>query len=191
MSDSNKKESDASSSGGLESFLSFLPVLMNSLTGNHNVHSSHSIPHHTHSQFLPPFLENLHEYWDYFLTTDFGKTLWENSGLSDLVKSFSSSDGQIQTKKIVESLKNNTFRRKWIKSVASFVAQWVKHFTDPKVQKRWASISFIFGADVTKCITRWRCLINFLKPFVLLIAVLCWFRQDLDRVRYSNKSLEF
>ncbi|KAK6622495.1 hypothetical protein RUM44_002307 [Polyplax serrata] len=134
---SNTNQKTDGSAGGLESFLSFLPIIMNAITGQHNHHSSHSIPHHTHPQFLPPILENLHEYWDHFLTTDFGKSLWENSGLAELVKDFSDHQGNVETDKVFDSLENNAFRRRWIKSLSSFVAQWLKHLTNPEIQKSY------------------------------------------------------
>lgn len=125
-----------STGSGFESMLSFLPVLLSSLSGQHNIHASKSIPHHSHEQFLPPVLENLHEYWDHFSKSEFGKSLWENSGLSKLVKLFTDFKGEVEVDKIFESLENNSLRRMWVKSLSSFVAQWVKHLTDPQVQGR-------------------------------------------------------
>ena len=138
MSDTNNNNNrnEGGTSGSLESFLNFLPVIVNSITGSHNAHLFHSLPHHTHPEFLPPFLENLHEYWDYFINSDFGKNIWENSGLSHLLKSFQDGTGQINGKKVIESLENNSFRRKWIKSTSKFIAQWLKHFTNPDIQRR-------------------------------------------------------
>lgn len=133
MSNSNN---NGGSAGGLESFLSFLPVLMSSLGGQHNTHFSSSIPHHDHPQFLPPILENLHEYWDHFLKSDFGKSLWQSSGMTEITKTFTNEKGEIDTERVLESLENNTFRRKWIKSISNFIAQWTKHLGDPEVQKR-------------------------------------------------------
>lgn len=137
MSNNQQKGKSSGSGNGLESLLSLLPVIMNSMSGQHNIHASRSIPHHVHEQFLPPFLENLHEYWDHFSNSEFGKTLWENSGLADLVKAFTDKNGGFQTEKIFESLEDNKFRRQWITSISSFVAQWVKHFTDPQIQGKY------------------------------------------------------
>lgn len=137
MSNNQQKGKSSGSGNGLESLLSLLPVIMNTMSGQHNIHASHSIPHHVHEQFLPPFLENLHEYWDHFSNSEFGRTLWENSGLADLVKVFTDEKGNFQTEKIFASLENNNFRRRWVRSISSFVAQWVKHFTDPQIQTRY------------------------------------------------------
>jgi len=73
---------------GIEALMSFLPVIMSSMGGKHNSHASGNVPHHSHTPFLPPFLEGIHEYWDHFTASPFGKTLWENSGLSNLAKQF-------------------------------------------------------------------------------------------------------
>lgn len=134
---------DKSSNSPLEGLLNLLPVLMQSVNGGHRHYDDATLEnveeHRRHEQassFLPPFLANLYVYWDHFKDSELGKTLWTNSGLEAIVKLFTDRDGNFQVDRIFESMENASFRRRWIRSLTSFVAEWLKHVSDPATQAR-------------------------------------------------------
>jgi hypothetical protein len=97
----------------------------------HNKHQQHKA-----TSYLPPFRETLYDYWDHFKSSELGQTLWHNSGLEATVKLFTDEDGHFEMERIFGSLENATFRRRWIKSLTSFVAEWIAHISDPATQAR-------------------------------------------------------
>lgn len=131
-----------SSSGALEGLLNLLPLLSSGLSGSHVHFADAELEDKEEHEmfrkpsFLPPFLNNLYEYWEHFKTSDLGQTLWSNSGLENIFQLFIDKDGYFQVDRVFESMENTSFRRKWIKSLSTFVGGWVKHLSDPLTQAR-------------------------------------------------------
>jgi len=128
--------------GGLEGLMNLLPLLTNSAPSGH-VHFADSEledksehKKYEKSNYLPPFMHIIHEYWEHFKKSEFGETIWKKSGLEAIFQLFIDQDGYFQVDRIFESMENNSFRRKWIKSLSSFVGEWVKHISDPTTQAR-------------------------------------------------------
>lgn len=143
MSSQGGANKDNSNGSPLEGLLNLLPVLMQSVNGGHRHYDDATLEnaeeHRRHEQastFLPPFLANLYVYWDHFKDSDLGRTLWTNSGLEAIVRLFTDKNGNFQVDRIFESMENASFRRRWIRSLTSFVAEWLKHVSDPSTQAR-------------------------------------------------------
>lgn len=140
--------SSSAGTGGLqgssiEGFMNVLPVLVNAFSGGHKHSEDPEVEdfeeHERHaraSTFLPPFLSSAYVYWEHFKNSELGTTLWKNSGLGSILKLFIDKDGHFQVDKIFESMENSTFRRRWVRSLTSFVAEWMKHVSDPNTQAR-------------------------------------------------------
>lgn len=133
---------DKNSGGGLESLLNLLPMLTNSAPSGH-VHfadneledaSEHS--RYQKNAYTPPFMHFVYEYWEHFKQSEFGETVWRKSGLESIFQLFVDKDGYFQIDRIFESMENASFRRKWIKSLSSFVGEWIRHLSDPATQAR-------------------------------------------------------
>lgn len=128
--------------GGLEGLLNLLPMLTSNAPSGH-VHFADSDledesehKRYEKSNYLPPFMHIIYEYWDHFKKSEFGETVWRKSGLESIFQLFVDKEGYFQVDRIFESMENNTFRRRWIKSLSSFVGEWVKHLSDPTTQAR-------------------------------------------------------
>lgn len=127
----------------LEGFMNVLPALVNAFSGGHK-HSDDPDQedreeHERHaraSTFLPPFLSSAYVYWEHFKNSELGNTLWKNSGLGTMLRLFVDKDGHFQVDRIFESMENASFRRRWVRSLTSFVAEWIKHVSDPSTQAR-------------------------------------------------------
>ncbi|KPJ07309.1 hypothetical protein RR48_03289 [Papilio machaon] len=124
-----------------------LPLVMNTL-------SSFSAPevdkradsHKEHATFLPPFLEKAHLYWDLFMNSELGKTIWEKSGLKKTMKAFTAPDGSISFELMFKNFENHSFRRHWIKTAAKYLTDMVVHVAKPEVyQKYLVSGQFIIN----------------------------------------------
>lgn len=121
---------------GWEGVLNMLPMLLGGDSSNEvkKIHNKHQ--QHTGTSYLPPFMETLYDYWEHFKSSELGQTLWHNSGLDATVQLFTDKDGHFEMERIFGSLENATFRRRWIKSLTSFVAEWIAHISDPATQTR-------------------------------------------------------
>jgi hypothetical protein len=121
---------------GWEGVLNMLPMLLGGDSSNEvkKVHNKHQ--QHTGTSHLPPFMETLYDYWEHFKSSELGQTLWHNSGLDTTVQLFTDKDGHFEMERIFGSLENATFRRRWIKNLTSFVAEWIAHISDPATQAR-------------------------------------------------------
>lgn len=153
-----------SQGGAADQIMSVLPALMQGLgAAGHSHHEDDVIPeneqdahrgHHVHSHksnMLPPFLDKLYDMWEHFSESDLGRTLWHTSGLDALLKLFTDpKTGRFQTERIFASLENASFRRRWIKSVSSFVAEWAKRVADPATQTRYLATAQFVGNNFLK-----------------------------------------
>ncbi|KAJ4446320.1 hypothetical protein ANN_13015 [Periplaneta americana] len=123
--------------GGWEGFLNMLPVLLGAGDEGGDVKKiQHNHHQHKATSYLPPFMETLYDYWEHFKSSELGQTLWHNSGLEATVQIFTDKDGHFEMERIFGSLENASFRRRWVKSLTSFVAEWIAHVSDPATQTR-------------------------------------------------------
>lgn len=114
-----------------------LPLVMNTLSAFSDEQANkRSDSHKDHSSFLPPFLEKAHLYWDLFINSELGKTIWEKSGIKRATKSFTDPDGNISFEMMFKSFENHSFRRHWIKAVAKYLTDMVVHVAKPEVYQR-------------------------------------------------------
>lgn len=116
---------------------SFLPLVMNTLSSlsESNVEKQ-AKDHKDHASFLPPYLEKLHLYWDLFINSELGKTVWEKSGLKKTFKVFTGPDGKINFDLVFKNFENQSFRRHWIKAAAKYLTDMVVHVAKPEVYQR-------------------------------------------------------
>lgn len=122
---------------GSKDAASFLPVLLNTVSSLSNTEAAKlSDDHKGHASFLPPFLEKLHLYWDLFINSDLGKTVWEKSGLKKGLKAFTGPDGNISFEVMFKNFENHSFRRHWIKVAAKYLTDFAVHFAKPEVYQR-------------------------------------------------------
>ncbi|XP_069695757.1 uncharacterized protein [Periplaneta americana] len=131
--------------GGWEGFLNMLPVLLGAGDEGGDVKKiQHNHHQHKATSYLPPFMETLYDYWEHFKSSELGQTLWHNSGLEATVQIFTDKDGHFEMERIFGSLENASFRRRWVKSLTSFVAEWIAHVSDPATQTRYlATLQFV------------------------------------------------
>ncbi|KAJ8709561.1 hypothetical protein PYW08_009565 [Mythimna loreyi] len=116
----------------------FMPLLMNALGSMSDTEAQkRAVEHKDHASFLPPFLEKAHLYWDIFINSELGKTIWEKSGLKRALKAFTGPDGQISFQQMFKNFENHSFRRHWIKAAAKYLTDLVIHIAKPEVYKRY------------------------------------------------------
>lgn len=117
-----------------------LPVIMSSISALSSTESEKiAHDHKDHASFLPPFLEKAHLYWDLFINSDLGKTVWEKSGLRRGLKAFTGPDGKISFELMLKNLENHSFRRHWIKAAAKYLTDIVVHVARPDVYQKYLS----------------------------------------------------
>ncbi|KAL1449722.1 hypothetical protein WDU94_002202 [Cyamophila willieti] len=148
---------DSGSGGiGADALLNLLPIMMNSLSGGHNHNEDPRLDnvqeHASHDQassFLPPFLNTMYEYFLMAKNSEFGRSLYESSGLSTIMETFTDpKTGQFKVDAIFNSLQKAKFRKRWIASCTSFVAQIMKHLSEPNTQLRYLSTAQMLGNNV-------------------------------------------
>ncbi|CAG4979079.1 unnamed protein product [Colias eurytheme] len=116
----------------------FLPLIMNTLSSlSDDEAQKRADGHKDHASFLPPFLEKAHLYWDIFINSELGKTIWEKSGFKRAMKSFIGPDGNISFELMFKNFENHSFRRHWIKAVAKYLTDMVVHVAKPEVYQRY------------------------------------------------------
>lgn len=93
--------------------------------------------HKDHADFLPPFLEKIHLYWDIFINSDLGKVVWEKSGLKRGLKAFTGPDGKLSFEMMYKNFENHSFRRHWIKIAAKYLTDMIINLAKPEVYSRY------------------------------------------------------
>ncbi|KAH8247824.1 hypothetical protein KR038_010476 [Drosophila bunnanda] len=93
--------------------------------------------HKSHAWVLPPFLEHIHVLWDHFSNSELADALYEKSGVNKIMKGFKGNDGKLDYDKLFESLNNQSFRRRWIKSATLYLADWASYLANPDVYLRY------------------------------------------------------
>ncbi|XP_043268852.1 uncharacterized protein [Venturia canescens] len=124
--------------GNSQGLLGLLPMFLDTLNaGNSNeVGTGKKHDHSSHSWYMPPILENLHVMWDHFSHSELGQTLWRKSGLEQILSTMVNEDGRIKYEKIFDSFENPMLRRKWIRSMTNFIADWIAYIADPATRQR-------------------------------------------------------
>lgn len=116
---------------------SMLPLVMNAISAFSDTETQKKAEDHKdHASFLPPFLEKAHLYWDLFINSELGRTVWEKSGLKRAFKVFTGPDGKISFDLVMKSFENQHFRRHWIKSAAQYLTDMVIHVAKPEVYQK-------------------------------------------------------
>ncbi|XP_077266935.1 uncharacterized protein LOC143899960 [Temnothorax americanus] len=124
--------------------MGLVPMLLDALGHGMNDNDAGNKDHSGHSWFLPPVLENIHVMWEHFSNSELGQTLWKNSGLSKVIAQMTDEKGNILWEKILDSFEHPAIRRRWIRSLTNFVAEWISHVSDPVNQQRYlTTIQFV------------------------------------------------
>ncbi|XP_039760712.1 uncharacterized protein LOC120634289 [Pararge aegeria] len=123
---------------GNKNVAGIMPMIMNTLSSFSDEESNKRADEHKdHASFLPPFLEKAHLYWDVFINSELGKTIWEKSGFKKATKSFIGPDGKLSFELMFKNFENHSFRRHWIKAVAQYLTDMVVHVAKPEVYQRY------------------------------------------------------
>ncbi|XP_071556267.1 uncharacterized protein [Temnothorax nylanderi] len=124
--------------------MGLVPMLLDALGHGMNDNDAGNKDHSGHSWFLPPVLENIHVMWEHFSNSELGQTLWKNSGLSKVIAQMTDEKGNILWEKILDSFEHPAIRRRWIRSLTNFVAEWISHVSEPVNQQRYlTTIQFV------------------------------------------------
>lgn len=114
-----------------------LPLIMNAISAFSDTEAlKRADDHKDHASFLPPFLEKVHLYWDIFINSELGKTIWEKSGLKKVLKAFTGPDGKLSFETMFKNFENHSFRRHWIKTAAKYLTDMVMWVAKPEVYNR-------------------------------------------------------
>ncbi|XP_063992357.1 uncharacterized protein LOC135170454 [Diachasmimorpha longicaudata] len=138
--------SSNNNAGGL---MGLLPMILDNFNGGGS-QGGRSHDHSGHSWYMPPILENIHVAWDHFINSELGQALWKNSGLANIVGSMTNENGQIKYGEILESFENPSIRRRWLRSLTNFVAEWISHISDPTIQQRYLTTAQFVGNSFLK-----------------------------------------
>ncbi|CAD6992393.1 uncharacterized protein LOC101455068 [Ceratitis capitata] len=131
----NEVDGDSEENGG---FMSLLPLVMQAVTSFAGPEGQHTQEKHKgHAWVLPPFLEHLHVVWDHFSNSELADALYEKSGVNKIMKGFKSRDGKLDYDKLFDSLNNQSFRRRWIKSATLYLADWASYLANPEVYLKY------------------------------------------------------
>ncbi|XP_023299129.2 uncharacterized protein LOC111681525 [Lucilia cuprina] len=120
---------------GLMSLLPLVMQAVSSFAGPEGQHTQEK--HRDHAWVLPPFLEHLHVLWDHFSNSELADALYEKSGVNKIMKGFKGRDGKLDYDKLFESLNNQSFRRRWIKSATLYLADWASYLANPEVYLKY------------------------------------------------------
>lgn len=116
----------------------YLPLIMSAISSfSSSEAEKRADDHKDHSSFLPPYLEKAHLYWDLFINSELGKTVWEKSGLKKAFKVFTGKDGKISFDVMFKNLENHSFRRHWIKVAAKYLTDFVVQVSKPEVYQTY------------------------------------------------------
>ncbi|XP_067210027.1 uncharacterized protein [Linepithema humile] len=130
--------------------MGLIPMLLDAMGHSTNDNDAGIKDHSGHSWFLPPVLENIHVMWEHFSNSELGQMLWKNSGLSKIIAHMTDENGNILWEKILESFENPMLRRRWVKSLTNFVAEWISHVSDPMNQQRYLTTAQFIGNSFLK-----------------------------------------
>lgn len=119
-------------------FMNLLPLIMQAVSSFAGPEGQSTQERHkSHAWVLPPFLEHLHVLWDHFSNSELADALYEKSGVNKIMKGFKGRDGKVDYDKLFESLNNQSFRRRWIKSATLYLADWTSYLANPENYLRY------------------------------------------------------
>ncbi|XP_036322905.1 uncharacterized protein LOC118736888 isoform X2 [Rhagoletis pomonella] len=131
----NEVDADSEDNGGLMSLLPLVMQAVSSFAGPEGQQTQER--HKGHAWVLPPFLEHLHVVWDHFSNSELADALYEKSGVNKILKGFKGRDGKLDYDKLFDSLNNQSFRRRWIKSATLYLADWASYLANPEVYLKY------------------------------------------------------
>ncbi|XP_034663410.1 uncharacterized protein LOC117898265 [Drosophila subobscura] len=132
---SASQEPEPESDNGLMNLLPLVMQAVSSFAGPEG--QSTQERHKSHAWVLPPFLEHIHVLWDHFSNSELADALYEKSGVNKIMKGFKGGDGKLDYDKLFESLNNQSFRRRWIKSATLYLADWASYLANPDVYLKY------------------------------------------------------
>ncbi|XP_068155994.1 uncharacterized protein [Drosophila tropicalis] len=133
-----KRSADKDQADTDNGFMNLLPLVMQAVSSFAGPEGQSTQERHkSHAWVLPPFLEHIHVLWDHFSNSELADALYEKSGVNKIMKGFKSSDGKLDYDKLFESLNNQSFRRRWIKSATLYLADWASYLANPDVYLRY------------------------------------------------------
>ncbi|KAH8383818.1 hypothetical protein KR009_010652 [Drosophila setifemur] len=133
-----QKRSAGEEPEGENGLMSLLPLVMQAVSSFAGPEGqSTQEKHKSHAWVLPPFLEHIHVLWDHFSNSELADALYEKSGVNKIMKGFKGGDGKLDYDKLFESLNNQSFRRRWIKSATLYLADWASYLANPDVYLRY------------------------------------------------------
>ncbi|XP_030370113.1 uncharacterized protein LOC115620823 [Scaptodrosophila lebanonensis] len=119
-------------------FMSLLPLVMQAIGSFAGPEGQSTQERHKdHAWVLPPFLEHVHVLWDHFSHSELADALYEKSGINKILKGFKGRDGKLDYDRLFESLNNQSFRRRWIKSATLYLADWASYLANPEVYLKY------------------------------------------------------
>ncbi|EDV94392.1 uncharacterized protein LOC6567730 [Drosophila grimshawi] len=119
-------------------FMNLLPLIMQAVSSFAGPEGQITQEKHkNHAWVLPPFLEHIHVMWDHFSNSELADALYEKSGVNKIMKGFKGRDGKVDYDKLFESLNNQSFRRRWIKSATLYLADWTSYLANPENYLRY------------------------------------------------------
>ncbi|XP_050339951.1 uncharacterized protein LOC126766131 isoform X1 [Bactrocera neohumeralis] len=134
----NTRENEVEDSEDNGGFMSLLPLVMQAVSSFAGPEGQQTQEKHKgHAWVLPPFLEHLHVVWDHFSNSELADALYEKSGVNKILKGFKGRDGKLDYDKLFDSLNNQSFRRRWIKSATLYLADWTSYLANPEVYLKY------------------------------------------------------
>lgn len=174
-----------------------VPFLLNTVSALAEGTDKVAHNHKEHAHFLPPFVEQMHLYWDSFMQSDLGKMLWYKTGLDKITKSFTSPDGKISFALMMKNLDNRAFRRHWIKGAALYLAETAIHMSKPEIYQKYLVTGqhFINGFLASQGFPK-KTHFNFNKPESSLSALINhllkkYFEMDTNVSGYVKPAVEY
>lgn len=136
---------------GLEGLVNLLPMLLQQQSVTHEQPRSRGggAGARTPSLF-GPLMDVAYDYWNHFTKSELGQMLWKNSGLEATSKLFTGEDGKFDMERIYRSLENASFRKRWIRNLSTYIADWVAHVSDPTTQMKFLSTAQFMGNSFLK-----------------------------------------
>ena len=120
-----------------DTLLNLLPIVMQTLgTFSGSEMEKTEAKHKDHGGILPPFLEKIHMAWDHFSNSELSDALYKKIGLDNVFKGFVGRDGKVDYEKLFDSLQNQSFRRRWIRTAVAYLADWANYLSNPEVYQR-------------------------------------------------------
>ncbi|XP_018802771.1 PREDICTED: uncharacterized protein LOC108977512 [Bactrocera latifrons] len=134
----NMRENEVENTGDNGGLMSLLPLVMQAVSSFAGPEGQQTQEKHKgHAWVLPPFLEHIHVVWDHFSNSELSDALYEKSGVNKILKGFKGRDGKLDYDRLFDSLNNQSFRRRWIKSATLYLADWASYLANPEVYLKY------------------------------------------------------